>query len=73
MNRRREATLKFEDSEPKALVRLASLKPGASASVDELIDWRRVRLAAYKKPNQLEIVEELPNTVTGKILRRMLK
>ena len=52
---------------------IVSLKPGASATKDELIEWCRVRLAAYKKPNALEIVDELPKTVTGKILRRMLK
>jgi len=31
------------------------------------------RLAAYKYPRQVEIIDELPKTVTGKILRRELR
>ena len=30
-------------------------------------------MAAYKYPRQLEIIDELPKTVTGKILRRELR
>ena len=30
-------------------------------------------MAAYKYPRQVEIVDELPKTVTGKILRRELR
>ena len=50
-----------------------SLKTGASATVQELIDWCHPRMATYKRPHAIEIVEDLPKTVTGKILRRMLK
>lgn len=50
-----------------------SLKPGSTATPDELIDWCRVKMAAYKRPQNVEIVDDLPKTVTGKILRRMLK
>jgi long-chain acyl-CoA synthetase len=50
-----------------------SFKAGASASVEELIDWCHPRMATYKRPHAIEIVEDLPKTVTGKILRRMLK
>lgn len=32
-----------------------------------------LRMAAYKYPRQVEIVDELPKTVTGKILRRELR
>lgn len=52
---------------------VVSLKPGAAASVEDLAEWCRARLAAYKKPQHIEIVEDLPKTVTGKILRRMLR
>jgi acyl-coenzyme A synthetase/AMP-(fatty) acid ligase len=31
------------------------------------------RLAAYKQPRHIEIVEALPRTATGKLLRRALK
>jgi long-chain acyl-CoA synthetase len=50
-----------------------SLKPGASATPEELIAFCRERMAAYKYPRQLELVDELPKTVTGKILRRELR
>ena len=50
-----------------------SLRPGAEVSVDELIVFCKDRLAAYKYPRAVEIVEELPKTATGKILRRQLR
>jgi long-chain acyl-CoA synthetase len=48
------------------------LKPGMTASAAELIDYCRVRLAAYKVPRRLQFVDDLPKTSTGKILRREL-
>jgi long-chain acyl-CoA synthetase len=50
-----------------------SLKPGASVDIQELADFCRQRLAAYKYPRQIEVLAELPKTVTGKILRRELR
>ncbi|MQA96982.1 MAG: AMP-binding protein [Streptosporangiales bacterium] len=50
-----------------------SLKPGATAAEPELIAFARERLAAYKYPRAVEIIDELPKTVTGKILRRELR
>jgi long-chain acyl-CoA synthetase len=47
-----------------------ALKPGGSAGVDELRAFARERLAAYKYPRHLWIVEQLPKGPTGKILRR---
>ena len=50
-----------------------SLKPGSEVTVEELTAHCKQRLAAYKYPRQVEIIEELPKTVTGKILRRELR
>lgn len=50
-----------------------SLRPGQSAEPDELIAFCKERLAAYKYPRLLEVLDELPKTVTGKILRRELR
>ena len=47
-----------------------ALKPGASADADELRAFVRTRVAAYKYPRQIWIVEALPKGPTGKILRR---
>ena len=50
-----------------------SLKPGASATPEELIAHCKQRMAAYKYPRSVVLVDELPKTVTGKILRRELR
>jgi long-chain acyl-CoA synthetase len=50
-----------------------SLKPGASATPEELIGHCKERMAAYKYPRSVELMDELPKTVTGKILRRELR
>ena len=47
-----------------------ALKSGRSVSEDELRDFAKERLAAYKYPRHLWIVDELPKGPTGKILRR---
>jgi long-chain acyl-CoA synthetase len=45
----------------------------AEVTADELIAFCRDRLAAYKYPRDLEIVDEIPKTPTGKFLRRELR
>ncbi len=50
-----------------------SLRPGVTVTEIELIAFCKERMAAYKYPRTVEIVEELPKTVTGKILRRELR
>ena len=54
---------------------VVSLKPDHAGQVtpQELIEFCRARMAAYKYPRQIEIVPELPKTLTGKILRRALR
>ncbi len=39
----------------------------------EIIDWARSRMAAFKVPRIVEFVEHLPKTATGKILWRELQ
>ncbi|HEY8489335.1 long-chain-fatty-acid--CoA ligase [Thermaerobacter litoralis] len=48
------------------------LKPGASATAEEIIAFCRERLAAYKAPKLVEFRSELPKTAVGKVLRRVL-
>ncbi len=50
-----------------------SLRAGQSATEAELISFCKDRMAAYKYPRTVELVSELPKTVTGKILRRELR
>jgi long-chain acyl-CoA synthetase len=47
-----------------------ALKPGASATPDELRQFVKDRVAAYKYPRHVWIEAELPKGPTGKILRR---
>ena len=47
-----------------------ALKPGASATPDELREFAKDKVAAYKYPRQVWLVESLPKGPTGKILRR---
>ena len=48
------------------------LKPGASATEEELQAYVRDRLARYKVPREIAFVEQLPRTSTGKLQRRKL-
>ena len=50
-----------------------SLKSGSSATPDEIVAFCRDRMAAYKYPRQVEILDEVPKTATGKFLRRELR
>jgi fatty-acyl-CoA synthase len=49
------------------------LKPGATASESELIDFCRERLAHYKCPKRVDFIEALPRTATGKIQKNLLR
>lgn len=49
------------------------LQPGASLGVEELDAYCRARMAAYKVPRQVEVVEAIPKSATGKILKRVLR
>ncbi len=49
------------------------LKESASAEPEEIINWCREQMAAYKYPRVVEIRDTLPMTATGKILKSQLK
>jgi acyl-CoA synthetase (AMP-forming)/AMP-acid ligase II len=44
--------------------------PEGDLDADELRTWARERLASFKVPRHVEVVDELPRTATGKVLRR---
>ncbi len=50
-----------------------AVKPGVQVSADELRSFCKQRMAAYKYPRIIEFLDELPKTVSGKILRRELR
>ena len=48
------------------------LKPGHTATAEELIAHARTGLTGYKVPHEVEFRSELPKSLIGKILRRQL-
>jgi acyl-CoA synthetase (AMP-forming)/AMP-acid ligase II len=48
-------------------------KPGAGVEAAELVAHARARLAAYKVPKYLVVVDSLPKNPSGKILKRELR
>jgi long-chain acyl-CoA synthetase len=48
------------------------LRPGQSATADEVTSFCRLHLAAFKIPRQVEFRAELPKSLVGKYLRRVL-
>lgn len=48
------------------------LNPGASVTAEQLVAWGKEQMAGYKYPRIVEIVDALPMTATGKILKREL-
>jgi long-chain acyl-CoA synthetase len=50
-----------------------TLKPGATATEDELREFAKQRVAAYKYPRVVWVTTELPMGPTGKILKREIE
>jgi acetyl-CoA synthetase len=47
-------------------------RPGSPITADALVDYGRERLASYKAPKIVYLVDDFPRTRNGKILRRAL-
>jgi long-chain acyl-CoA synthetase len=50
-----------------------TVREGVQVGPDELIAHCRKLLAVYKAPREIEIVDEIPKTASGKLLRRQLR
>ncbi|MCU1448260.1 MAG: Acyl-CoA synthetase [Acidimicrobiales bacterium] len=48
-------------------------KPGAAVKPDELITWCRERMANFKVPRRVEVVDSLPLNASGKVLKYELR
>jgi acyl-CoA synthetase (AMP-forming)/AMP-acid ligase II len=48
-------------------------KPGRTPREDHVIAWARERIAAFKAPKSIDIIDAFPLTATGKVLRRQLR
>jgi long-chain acyl-CoA synthetase len=48
------------------------LRPGSSTTEEEIMEWSKAQLAAYKYPRMIEFRTELPKSTVGKVLKREL-
>jgi long-chain acyl-CoA synthetase len=55
---------------PKAFI---VLKEGERSSYEEIREYCKTRMAAYKVPVAVEFIDEIPRLASGKALRRMLR
>jgi len=62
-----------DDYRGETVTAFVSLREGASLDESELIAFCREQMAAYKYPRSITVVDELPKTASGKILRRELR
>jgi len=62
-----------DDQWGESVKAVVQLRPGKSASADELIAFCDQRLAGYKKPRSVDFVDELPRDAAGKLLKRKLR
>ncbi len=60
----------FMGEEIKAYV---VLKDGLTATIEEIIEYCRDQLSKFKVPKEVEFRTELPKTLVGKVLRRVLR
>ena len=51
------------------------IKPEFAKTVtpEDILDWSKDKMAAYKRPREIEFRDSLPATGTGKLLRRVLR
>jgi long-chain acyl-CoA synthetase len=64
-----------DDRTGEAVKAFVVLREGESATADDLVAWARDPangLTAYRTPKQIELRDSLPETMVGKVLRRVL-
>ncbi len=49
------------------------LKPAETATEQEIIDFCKERVSAFKRPRSIVFIDELPRTSTGKVQRKVLR
>lgn len=62
-----------DDKWGEAVKAVVVLKPDAQLSEAELIAFARQRIAGFKIPRSMDIIDELPRNASGKVLKRTLR
>ncbi|WP_350226721.1 AMP-binding enzyme [Naasia aerilata] len=52
---------------------MVTLKPGTTLDPEDMVARLSTRLARYKVPRTLEVVDELPRTASGKVQKHLLR
>ena len=55
------------------VIAFVSLRPGAQATPEELVDWARRRIGGYRYPREVHILDAMPLTSVGKLDRKALR
>ena len=62
-----------DEKSGEAVKAFIQLKPGQTATVEEIIEFSKEKMAGYKRPKYIEFRESLPVSNVGKVLRRVLR
>jgi acyl-CoA synthetase (AMP-forming)/AMP-acid ligase II len=62
-----------DDHWGEAVMAMVVLRPGHQVTGEEIIGFTRERLAHYKCPRTVEIIDALPRNPSGKVLKRNLR
>ena len=55
------------------VIAVVVLAPGATLDLNDVREWAKSYLASYKVPRRIEVVDELPRNIVGKVLRRVVR
>ncbi|GGL01204.1 long-chain-fatty-acid--CoA ligase [Salinibacterium xinjiangense] len=55
------------------VIAVVVLAPGTTLELDDFRAWAKSHLASYKVPRRIEVVDELPRNIVGKVLRRVVR
>ncbi len=62
-----------DEKSGEAVKAFIQLKPGETATEEEIFEFSKEKMAGYKRPRQVEFRESLPVSNVGKVLRRVLR
>ncbi len=62
-----------DDKFGEALLAFVVTRPDRDLTTEDMIEFCRDKIAGYKIPRQLQLVEELPRNPSGKILKKILR
>jgi acyl-CoA synthetase (AMP-forming)/AMP-acid ligase II len=61
------------DKYGEALLAFIVTTPKGSITAEELVEFCRDKIAGYKIPRKIELIDELPRNPSGKILKKILR